>query len=245
MKAHVTVDLNKLVVFGLLAIIFSSAGTTAQPVGGGDKCSNKACVVTSLTSSGAISGTTAAFSGTVTSSVASGSNGIAFSTNGARLDLGTASGDFLSVKDGMVSAGDGLTNMLASSFVVNGASGTGMSKAADHSLSITVNRVASTTGWSAPFVSMRGNSVMTGTDAVLFEIRNGLTDPVFGVDKNGAALLNVLAAEDAALDTCNAANRGKLWFQKRTGAGAGTGDRLVLCNKEQDGVYRWSEVFAT
>lgn len=76
--------------------------------GGSDACTNAACSVTSLTSTGAISGTTGAFTGAIASTVASGSNSMTM-LDGARLKFSSTTSTgylFWAASSGWLQVGD-------------------------------------------------------------------------------------------------------------------------------------------
>lgn len=90
MRSNLAIALLCLLLGAALADWLSTRDAHAQalpPSGGADECTDQACTVSSLTSSGAISGTTGAFSGTITSSVSSGGTALICQA-GAKINLG-------------------------------------------------------------------------------------------------------------------------------------------------------------
>jgi hypothetical protein len=91
-------------------------------------------------------------------------------------------------------------------------------------------------GASSVGVALRTNSNLTTSGAKIVSVRNNVSTEVASIDKDG--LLRVNAA-NAAKPTCNATNRGRVFYLD---GAAGVADTYEICMKDASDVYAWETI---
>lgn len=91
-------------------------------------------------------------------------------------------------------------------------------------------------GASSVGVVLRTNSNLTTSGAKIVSVRNNVSTEVASIDKDG--LLRVNAA-NAAKPTCNATNRGRIYYSD---GAAGVADTFEVCGKDAADVYAWKAI---